>query len=77
MTQFTVRKGRRYSATIELGWLEQIADNETIAARLRQVGFADVVVTGDGGRRTAEALWPGEDTTASLPPQIAEVIETA
>ena len=77
MSSFTVRQGRRYRATIQLGWLEQLADNETIAARLRNVGFADVVVTGDGAQRTAEALWPGSDTSAPLPTQITDVIETA
>lgn len=77
MSSFTVRQGRRYRATIRLGWLEQLADNETIAARLREAGFADVVVMGRGAHRTAEALWPGSDASAPLPPQITDVNETA
>ncbi len=77
MSNFTVRRGRRYQATIRLGFLEQLADNETIARQLRAAGFSDVVVTGRGSRRTAEALWPGDDASAPLPSQITKVVETA
>jgi len=77
MAKFTVRSGRRYRAAIQLGWLERLADNETIAARLRAAGFAEVIVSGSGAHRTAEALWPGADASAPLPPQITEVVETA
>jgi len=75
MATFTVRQGRRYRATITLGWLERWAGNETIAGKLRDVGFAEVKVEGSGGTRQAEALWPGSDTTAEMPSQITEVIE--
>jgi hypothetical protein len=77
VTRFTVRRGRRYRATIRLGFFEQLADNETIAAQLREAGFAEVSVSGRGSERTAEAVWPGEDASAPLPPQIAKVVETA
>ncbi len=77
MANFTVRSGHRYRAAIRLGWLEQLADNETIAARLRAAGFDEVVVTGRGGRRTAEALWRAADASAPLPSQIVEVVEIA
>ena len=75
MATFTVRQGRRYRATITLGWLERLAGNETIAGKLRDAGFAEVKVEGSGGTRHAEALWPGPDTTAEMPAQITEVIE--
>jgi hypothetical protein len=77
MAKFTVRSGHRYRAAIQLGWLEQLADNETIAARLSAAGFAEVVVSGQGAHRTAEALWPGADASAPLPAQITEVVEMA
>ncbi len=77
MSNFTVRRGRRYRATIQLGILEQLADNATIAARLREAGFTDVAVSGSGATRTADALWPNGDTSAPLPPQIIEVVEVA
>lgn len=77
MPNFTVRRGKRYQATITLGLIEQFAGNDTIAAKLRAAGFEDVTVSGSGARRYAEALWPGEDASAPLPPQITSVVEMA
>jgi hypothetical protein len=73
--QFTVLKGRRYRAIISLGFFEQIASNDTIAGMLTDAGFADVVVSGSGGRRVAEAVWPGDDATADMPSQIVSATE--
>ena len=75
MAAFTVQQGKRYRAEISLGLIERLASNETIAARLRDAGFSDVRVWGSGGTRHAEALWPGPDTTAAMPAQIASVSE--
>lgn len=75
MATFTVQQGKRYRATIKLGWLESWADNETIAGKLREAGFTEVVVSGNGYERTAEALWPKESASAEMPPQITKVIE--
>ena len=75
MATFTVRQGKRYRATLSLGWLERWASNETIAGKLKEAGFSEVKVDGSGGTRQAEALWPGPDTTAEMPSQIVEVIE--
>ncbi len=75
MSTFTVRHGKRYRAAITLGLLEQLASNETIAAKLRNAGFEDVHVSGQGSTRHAEALWPGPDTSAALPAQITSVSE--
>jgi hypothetical protein len=72
---FTVRKGRRYRATIVLGFFEQVASNDTIAAMLGDAGFSDVAVSGSGSRRSAEALWAGDDTTADMPSQIVSAVE--
>ncbi len=75
MGTFTVRRGQRYRATLALGLLESLADNEMIADRLRSAGFADVSVAGSGAARLAEASWPGEDVSAELPSQITAVTE--
>lgn len=75
MSTFTVRRGRRYRATISLGLLESLAGNELIADQLRHAGFADVAVNGSGAMRQAEGVWPNEDATAELPPQIKTVTE--
>jgi hypothetical protein len=75
MAAFTVQQGKRYRATISLGLFERFASNETIAAKLRDAGFSDVQVTGSGGTRYAEAIWPGAVATAEMPSQIASVAE--
>lgn len=76
MAVFTVRQGRRYRATITLGWLERWASNEEIAEKLRAAGFSNVTVTGSGWTRVADASWLGLDTTGEMPSQITQVIDT-
>jgi hypothetical protein len=75
MATFTVQQGKRYRATISLGWLERLASNAAVAEKLRAAGFSDVSVSGSGALRVAEALWPGADATGEMPTQISEVIE--
>jgi len=75
VSTFTVRRGRRYRATISLGLIESLAGNEFIADQLRQAGFIDVSVDGSGTTRHAEGLWPLPDATAELPAQIRAVTE--
>ena len=73
MAVFTVEQGKRYRAEISLRFFERIVSNETIESRLREAGFTDVRVRGSGAVRHAEALWPGADTTAEMPAQIATI----
>jgi hypothetical protein len=75
MAVFTVEQGKRYRAEISLGFFERIVSNETIESRLREAGFADVRVEGSGATRHAQAIWPGPDTTAEMPAQIASIAE--
>jgi len=75
MATFTVRQGKRYRATISLGWLERWASNDTIAERLRAAGFTDVIVSGSGATRVAEGGWSAADATAEMPAQITQVTE--
>lgn len=75
MTLFTVRKGRRYRATIALNWAERLAGNERIARYLREAGFTDVSVSGGGATRLATALWQHNDRSGEIPPQIVEIKE--
>jgi hypothetical protein len=63
MATITVQQGKRYRATITLGWLERWAGNETVAEKLRAAGFSEVSVSGSGGTRMAEALWAGPAST--------------
>jgi hypothetical protein len=55
--------------------MEQVATNQQIADRLTAGGFANVAVIGHGRQRTAEATWPGPDTTAELDPHLSDVTE--
>jgi hypothetical protein len=73
MAIYTVRKGQRYRATIGLGWLQSVASNEAVAAKFREVGFAEVTVWGSGRRRMGTALWPKEDASAEIPDEIIDI----
>jgi hypothetical protein len=75
MATFKLRQGKRYRATISLGSVERLASNETIAERLRSRGFSDVRVSGGGSIRLAEVLWPSEDRTGEVPPQVMDISE--
>jgi hypothetical protein len=77
MATFKLSKGQRYRATLMLGWLEQMAGNERIAAEFSKAGFEDVVVEGSGDSRVAEGVWRGESMMVALPEQVAEVVELA
>lgn len=75
MATFTVRQGKRYRASLSLGWLERWAGNDTVAEKLKAAGFSEVSVSGEGGKRVAEALWAGPDATGEMPSQVIEVVE--
>ncbi|MBI1651290.1 hypothetical protein [Hyphomicrobium sulfonivorans] len=75
MTNFTVRQGCRYRATLTLGMLESLASNTMIASKLEDAGFAEVSVEGQGSVRQATALWPNGDTSAAMPKQVTSVEE--
>jgi hypothetical protein len=71
--EFTVHQGKRYRATLSLNSVEQLADNALIARKFRALGFAKVRVSGAGAIRRVEGVWPREDASAPLPPQIVAV----
>jgi Thermolysin metallopeptidase, alpha-helical domain/Thermolysin metallopeptidase, catalytic domain len=73
----TVRHGHRYAATVVPSGFEQFASNSDIADRLKRYGFVDVVVTGSGSTRRAEATWNGTDTTAQLDSHLRDITEIA
>ncbi len=75
MSKFTVHRGRRNRAIIILCWQEQTATNEKIAKMLREYDFTEVGVTVDGHMREARALWPLQNTTPEIPPQVHSVQE--
>jgi hypothetical protein len=71
--EFTLQSGKRYRATITLGFVERLASNDTIAEKFRDAGFADVHVTGDGATRYAEGVWSSEDTKPTYPAQLSDI----
>ena len=75
MPDFTLGQGRRYRATLTLGWLEQIAGNDRIAAELAKAGFSEINVQGDGETRIAHGVWTRESQAVALPEQVAELVE--
>jgi len=73
MRRYTVEKGRRYRARITLGFVQRFATNDMVADKFRDVGFTDVAVTGSGGTRHAEGLWPHRDATAEIPDEVGHI----
>jgi len=72
---YTARQGHRYSATVTLTGFEQFASNSLIDDKLSELGFRNVVVTGEGGTRRAEGVWTGPDTTVQLDSHLSHVVD--
>jgi kumamolisin len=72
---FTVKQGHRYSCTIVLGGLEQLASNDLIAEKFEGYGFQNVTVTGSGATRQGQGTWTGPDTTGQIDPHITNVVD--
>jgi hypothetical protein len=77
MATFTLEAGRRYRATLSLGWIEQFAGNDLIAAELARAGFGEVAVSGAGENRVAEGVWTRESQEVPLPEQVTELVAVA
>jgi len=75
MAQYTVRKGKWYIARISLSGFNRFATNRMVAAKLEDVGFANVEVEGSGGIRLATGYWPLDDATAEQPEEIVDIVE--
>lgn len=75
MATMWLSTGKRYRAKLSLGFFERMASNETIRDKLRDAGFYDVQVTGDGGERQAIGTWGGATQNADLPSQVESVEE--
>lgn len=74
-TLVTVRQGHRYSATITLSGLEQLADDQTVAARFQGFGFINVTVTGAGAVRQGLGTWAKPDMTVQLDSHLSNVTD--
>jgi hypothetical protein len=65
MARYTLRKGKRYRATISLGLFQGVASNETVADKFREAGFTEVDVAGSGRM----GLAPGSGRTMTRAPR--------
>ena len=77
---FVLRPNKLYRATVRLsGFFETMASNDMIADKFRSLGFKDPKVTGSGGVRQGEAIWPGAEKSITLPidPHLSDVAEVA
>lgn len=72
---FTVRKGRRYAATIVLRGFERWASNDLVEDTLAGLGFIEVVATGAGGRRRVQGAWNRPDATVPIDSRIHDIVE--
>lgn len=77
MPLFTVQKGKRYQARVNLGLFQSVASNDMVADKFREVGFTDVVVTGSGRTRDATGLWPHDDACAEIPAEVSDITMVA
>jgi len=73
MATYTVRKGKRYKASIRLGLFQSVASNEQVADKFREAGFTEVSVSGSGRERLGTGLWPHPDASAEVPDEITSV----
>jgi hypothetical protein len=73
--KFSLRKGKRYKASIVLGTFERMVSNATLKAELEKVGFSDVKVTGTSSIRYVVAAWQRADQDREIPRQVHEIIE--
>jgi hypothetical protein len=72
---FTLQRGKRYKATIQLGFVERLASNDLLADKFRSAGFTEVKVTGVGETRQAVGVWNADEIRATYPPQISDLSE--
>lgn len=73
MAKWTLTKGTRYRATLNLGYFESYAGNETIGSRFVGGGFKDVTVTGSDKVRIIEGTWGLDDKVIPLDAHISNV----
>lgn len=73
--KFSLKKGKRYKASIVLGMFERMVSNEQLAVELKNIGFTDIIVSGQGGVRYIVAKWDRADATREIPRQVHEIIE--
>ena len=75
MPVFTAHQGKRYRATITLGFFQGLFGNDKVPGKFEKVGFTEVEVLGSGRNGLGRGLWPHADASAEVPPEITSVTE--
>lgn len=73
MSRFALNTGRRYLATLRLGFFERGVANGTIAAKFEAAGLSNVHVVGSGRDRSGQGDWFGPPVDVELPEQVTSV----
>jgi hypothetical protein len=66
---------KSYKATLKLGMFEQMVGNDTVAQKLVDAGFVNVLVTGSGRDREATGTWSRSSRQADVPSQITAIYD--
>lgn len=75
--KFTLVQGKNYRATITLTGFETWAGNDMIAGRLKDVGFQNIKISGEGAIRRGEGCWARATTSAEVDAHLSEIAEIA
>jgi hypothetical protein len=75
MATATIVNGHRYSAEVDLSWIEGFASDDMLVAKLAAYGFADVTVTGSGETRQAQGTWTGETMTGEVDSHLSRIVD--
>lgn len=75
--KFTLVQGKSYRATITLTGFETWAGNDMIADKLKEVGFQNIKISGEGAKRRGEGRWARATTSAEVDAHLSEITEIA
>ena len=75
--RFTLVQGKSYRATITLTGFETWAGNDLIAANLKEAGFQNIKISGEGSKRCGEGRWARATTSAPVDAHLSEIVEIA
>lgn len=68
-----VEKNCHYEADIQLTGVQGFATNDMVAAKLKEVGFTNVIVKGFGTNRKATGFWPHASAKTLKPQQVLSI----
>ena len=72
---YILEKGAAYIADVKLTWLQNVATNEDVADKFRELGFTEVVVTGSGRNRQVSGMWNGQTQKIQVPDSVRNVVK--